>query len=171
MTTNKYHGKPCKHGHTLRYKSNGACVQCKKETNSKWRNDNTEYLKEHRNEYLAYGRDWRETNPSHHRDWRVVNPDYQKNWRAANPGYVIHNTKWRENNLEKTKAHQQVTYAIVAGTIQKADNFTCADNGPLCTGQATEYHHESYLPEHWLDVVPLCKFCHKARHSTTLQEI
>lgn len=27
----RYHGKPCKHGHTERWKSNSACVECERE--------------------------------------------------------------------------------------------------------------------------------------------
>jgi hypothetical protein len=45
--------------------------------------------------------------------------------------------------------------------IPPSSAVTCVD----CRGdQALHWHHESYEPEVWLDVVPLCAACHKQRH-------
>ena len=32
------------------------------------------------------------------------------------------------------------------------------------------YHHWSYLPEHWLDVKPLCGSCHQRVHAGTIPD-
>lgn len=61
---------------------------------------------------------------------------------------------------ERVKARSAVSSAIVAGTLPKAESILCTD----CGQPASEYHHDSYAQEHWLDVVPLCKACHVKRH-------
>jgi hypothetical protein len=32
------------------------------------------------------------------------------------------------------------------------------------------YHHHSYEPAHWLDVIPLCASCHRAVHNGRMPE-
>ncbi len=48
-------------------------------------------------------------------------------------------------------------------TFQQASHFMCT-----CGKQAEEYHHWSYAPEHWLDVIPVCNACHKKIHEVIL---
>jgi len=61
---------------------------------------------------------------------------------------------------EKGAARLAVLNAKRRGEIPFASSLICAD----CGKPAKHYHHESYLPEHWLDVVPLCTLCHGKRH-------
>lgn len=58
------------------------------------------------------------------------------------------------------RAHHAVVKAIALGALPPAKELPCAD----CPGQARLYHHESYEPSRWLDVVALCGSCHRARH-------
>jgi hypothetical protein len=49
-------------------------------------------------------------------------------------------------------------------TILKSCHYTCRD----CGGKAIQVHHTSYAnlqtPKEILDCIPLCVFCHQARH-------
>jgi len=58
-------------------------------------------------------------------------------------------------------ARRAVSKAIESGLLAPASGFSCV----VCGGEASEYHHESYEPERWLDVVPVCVPCHRAIHS------
>ena len=54
------------------------------------------------------------------------------------------------------KIHSLISNAIQNGKIQKPSFYKC-----ICGKQAEQYHHhKGYEPEHWLDVIPVCKKCH-----------
>lgn len=58
----------------------------------------------------------------------------------------------------KVKARERIRSAINSGKIPKASTYTCSECNER---QARHYHHHNgYEPEHWLDVVPVCTFCH-----------
>ena len=58
---------------------------------------------------------------------------------------------------QKIKAVQAVNNAIYAGKLPQPDTLQCH----YCPARAKEYHHyKGYAPEHWLDVIPVCKKCH-----------
>lgn len=65
---------------------------------------------------------------------------------------------WRP---EVYAAHIAVQAAIKNGQLLPARKFKCHG----CDAQATEYHHESYLPEDNLCVVPLDRKCHRRHHT------
>ena len=58
------------------------------------------------------------------------------------------------------QAKQAVASAVKRGAMPKASTLACRD----CGGNAKEYHHESYTPDKWYDVVALCVPCHRRRH-------
>ena len=66
--------------------------------------------------------------------------------------------KWKSNNPNKIKANSKVSNAIRDERLQPPSNFICQE---CKIAQAQEYHHWSYEPEYWLDVIPLCRSCHK----------
>jgi len=73
---------------------------------------------------------------------------YQKQWYLKHP--------------KQLKAKHAVENAIKTGKLPKVDSLQCA-----CGNQAAEYHHhKGYAPEHWLDVIPVCKKCH-SKHNLT----
>lgn len=49
-----------------------------------------------------------------------------------------------------------VSNAIRDGKIPKAKNLKCH----YCNEQAEQYHHPSYEPGHWFDVIAICRKCH-----------
>lgn len=68
---------------------------------------------------------------------------------------------YKKSNPVKVKAQSAVYGAIKSGRLARARDCQCL----YCGSDATEYHHWSYEPEHWLDVVPLCHSCHMKIHS------
>jgi hypothetical protein len=68
--------------------------------------------------------------------------------------------KYRRQHPEKCKARDAVKYAIKCGRLAPPTNLKCQH----CGVQAQQYHHPSYKKEHWLDVIPLCKPCHRKTH-------
>lgn len=63
-------------------------------------------------------------------------------------------------NPNQRRAIKAVHSAVTVGQLVRPETLPCRD----CEKSAREYHHRSYEPEYWLDVVPLCGVCHKARH-------
>lgn len=58
---------------------------------------------------------------------------------------------------EHRKARDAVSIAITVGRLPRLDTLLCH----YCPKPAQQYHHwHGYAPEHWLDVVPVCRDCH-----------
>lgn len=93
---------------------------------------------------------------------------------SAERHYSIKGT-WNRNHRDKVNAwnrqrkfssptHYQAVYtvsnAVKLGVLPSAKTLVCRK----CGAQAEQYHHWSYEPEHWLDVVPVCVECHREIH-------
>lgn len=62
---------------------------------------------------------------------------------------------------ELIKANKAVSNAIRDGKLPRPDTLQCN----YCPKQAEQYHHwKGYAKEHWLDVVPACRKCHRKIH-------
>ncbi len=58
---------------------------------------------------------------------------------------------------ERFKARWKVNNAVRDGKLPRIKTLLCA-----CGKQAQQYHHHNgYAPEHALDVVPMCRPCHR----------
>jgi len=149
----KYHyrGNPCiRCGSDLRYNRGDRCVQCHKNRNTKWRQENQD---------SNYHKIWYTNKPGKH-------TEHGRNWVLNNSEkYSLMQSQWRYKNHEKILAHRAVKTAVDSNDIPNVKDLQCADQGPFCRGGAIHYHHESYEEQHWLDVVPLCGSCHAKRHS------
>ena len=77
--------------------------------------------------------------------------------RNKTPKYIAKRKAYQQTN--KYKARLKVCGAVLVGKLPNIKTQTCK-----CGKQAEHYHHPSYAPEHWLDVVPLCQDCHFAIH-------
>jgi hypothetical protein len=73
----------------------------------------------------------------------------------------VQSKQYRENNPEKLSAQRATQAAAKRGGIPRVKTQTCIN----CQKQARHYHHWSYLPEHWLSVIPVCSECHALIHS------
>jgi len=74
---------------------------------------------------------------------KVVQRAALKRFHACHPNHI--------------KAKQTVNNAIRAGKLPRPDTLLCH----YCPKPAQQYHHwRGYEPECWLDVVPVCNYCH-----------
>ena len=67
--------------------------------------------------------------------------------------------EYRKHNTDKSRAQRTVNDAIARKDMPKPTLFQCS-----CGKQAQQYHHPDYAPEHWLDVVSVCRSCHYKIH-------
>lgn len=59
---------------------------------------------------------------------------------------------------KRYKARCLIGNAIQSGKVPRAKTLQCH----YCPEQAVQYHHYlGYEPEHWLDIVPVCRKCHQ----------
>lgn len=71
---------------------------------------------------------------------------------------VIAIERWHRNNPGAAQAHSAVYRAVRDGRLPHASDLACNQ----CGNQALDYHHHNgYSREHWLDVIPLCRSCHR----------
>ena len=89
-----------------------------------------------------------------------------RKWKEANPEKVKEHRQREYQNASpaqraKIKARRIVNHAIKRGWLPRPDEVSCVD----CGITAAEYHHENYSKP--MDVVPLCKGCHLARHKSS----
>lgn len=68
--------------------------------------------------------------------------------------------RYLKEHQEHVKAVNAVNDAVYRGKIPAANTLICK----RCGNPAEQYHHWSYLPEHRLDVEPLCRDCHVKHH-------
>ena len=89
---------------------------------------------------------------------------YEHDYRATPTGREIKRKNAaldRQRHPERYQAIKAVRSAIYRGDIIHPRFLVCVD----CGVPAKEYHHhKGYTPEHYLDVIPLCKQCHVVRH-------
>ena len=99
---------------------------------------------------------------------RAENPeqysDYEKKrgHNAARMAAANASTRRRRANPLKLGAINAVLRATRTGRLEKASTHTCVDCKEV---PAAHWHHESYEPQHWLAVEPLCVRCHMRRHA------
>lgn len=88
-----------------------------------------------------------------------VTPDGGRICRACHCARERAAYRRRQEVSREVKARQAVYVALRAGQITRPDH--CGRCGVSCIPDG---HHESYEPEHWLEVVWLCRACHGATH-------
>lgn len=69
----------------------------------------------------------------------------------------------RDTQPEQYAAHKAVIKAVAAGELLPAKSYKCDS----CGNQAEQWHHPSYHPDDHLNVVPLCRKCHRQHHIAT----
>ena len=84
----------------------------------------------------------------------------QKRYRCTGKGRINRRTnleKYNARHPERQQARRVVNHAIRVGKLPRPDTLKCH----YCPKKAKEYHHhKGYEPEHWLDVLPVCRKCH-----------
>ena len=80
-----------------------------------------------------------------------------------------HARKYRANNLEKVKAQHIIFTAVFYGKMPSPKTLTCVK---CLKKPAIDYHHHlGYEPEHWYDVIPVCRRCHRIIHNLPVRKI
>lgn len=98
---------------------------------------------EHREEIIAKNKEYMRTH-------REIRNKIEKNNKQKHP--------------EQIKARQKIRWAVESGKMPSPKTLHCK----ICGESANVYHHWSYLPEHWYDVIPLCNHCHGSLHKGVL---
>lgn len=149
----------------------GNCKECQKKAARHYRETHKE-TPEQRAHRLARAKQYRAT-PERMRQTRIVvrayrqRPDvkvqrreyFERTYQIPEVRERIRSQAKAREQTDKGRAKRAVNNAILRGRFPRIATRQCAD----CGGQAQQYHHESYKPEHWLDVIPLCIRCHKKR--------
>ena len=94
-----------------------------------------------------------------------------RNRMCVNPKHMMLARRRSENDVpaEMKRAAVRAVGAAVwtYGSLPQASSCQCVE----CGRAAHDYHHHlGYEPEHWLDVIPLCRVCHQRSEWTTLRE-
>ena len=129
--------KPASEFSPNRRKSNGRsshCKECHREYNSL-------YTQSHKDHLAAYSRAYFKTPRGKEVRSRSDRKQYQLHPKRGLAHYVVH-------------------YAIKKGELSPLRLSECV----MCGGEPKHYHHWSYEPEHWLDVIPVCISCHNEIH-------
>lgn len=95
--------------------------------------------------------------------WRIYKQDPDALLLRRNYWDLTLSEKMRASAYRKKVkgAGSKVSQAIKKGELKKLSDCKCVE----CGNGATEYHHYiGYQKKNWLDVVPVCKPCHKELH-------
>lgn len=99
------------------------------------------------------------------REWHIKNRErknaYGVQYNKNNPEVGKRNNKrWMEKDPNRQRAQNAVKREIRKGSIVRPSACSkCNQPGFV------EAHHDSYAPDKWLDVVFLCRSCHKRLHA------
>lgn len=84
-----------------------------------------------------------------------------RNWKKTENGKSMNRLYYAKavKDNPARKARRTVCQAVETGTLPKAQTLTCIN----CGKTAREYHHhKGYEKQNWLEVVPVCRPCHRA---------
>ena len=113
------------------------------------------YYQQHKEQNREYGRKWRKQNPDYH-------SQYSKEYYQVNGGAIKSAVmEWAENNPEKVVTQNTFKTQIRNGSIIRPES--CSVCGNPCVAEG---HHKDYTKP--LEVMWLCRSCHKRVHARTL---
>lgn len=135
------------------HKKASRCRSCIKEYRAENKERIQKHREEHRQENTDYARKYREENSAKIAATRKKAQAHKK------PEARDKKSAYGKANRPKTRATHNLNYAIRTGKITRGHSCeTCKKT------EGIEGHHWSYLPEHQLDVIWLCKKCHQRLH-------
>jgi hypothetical protein len=71
---------------------------------------------------------------------------------------------------DRQAAHIAVRMAVRSGRLPPLTECALCGGKQSPNGRNVEYHHHSYAPEHWLDVIAVDRACHRKIHAGTIPE-
>ncbi len=138
------------------YKGYGHCKACHSKAMKASRT-------KHRESVAAYNRRWHASEVGKESMRRFLASDRGKTYRTQAHRRFKASPKGQQYMAQqkadgKLAARASIGRAIRTGIIPRARELSCR----FCGKPAAEFHHLfGYAPEHHLDVVPLCRCCHK----------
>jgi hypothetical protein len=149
---------PISEFHKDKNRKDGLCNVCK---HCKSRHHKTDKAKETKRRYnsgaknKAYMVKFRQTEKN-----KEIQREYDKT-EAGKASTTRRHKRQIELHPERVMARRKVAYYVAQGYMPAASSLECQHKGGRCTGKAEHYHHyNGYEPEHWLDVIPVCRKCH-----------
>lgn len=129
-----------------------ACKRCSSAQDKAWYEANHEHVCTRQGEYRNSNRDHLNA--------------YGRRYYEVNRDQIIADAKkYKSDRPERCRAHDAVRYAMSTGKLTRPE--MCSKCAKPCKPDA---HHWSYLPDHKLDVMWLCKACHKRLHAAEKRE-
>jgi len=142
--------KPVTEFHRNKRQPNGyhfECKECKRVRDAEYRS-RPEVAARRQVQSLEYGRAF----------GHLYRGKYEIDW-TKYQGTV---NQWHSSHPRARRAYKKLHVAIQSGQMPKADTCACV----RCGQRAKEYHHHNgYGDGHELDVIALCKSCHRREHS------
>lgn len=140
------------------------CKTCKLEQSRRYRDTNHDLVLERQRQYKADNKDKIKDYYQQNREKITTQQrEYRKRTPAALQRLRDRVRRYYEKYPERELAAKAVQEAVHQGRLKPASKQKCAD----CGKKAHHLHHESYEPGEWLNVVPLCRLCHKKRHMSS----
>lgn len=137
------------------------CKQCRRLQRKLYVEANHEQVVERQRQYNARHKEERKQYYENTRSARIA---YGREYRKKNMPVILERLReYGEKYPERILAAKAVREAIKQKAIKPARKQKCAD----CGKKAQHLHHESYEPDQWINVVPLCRSCHKKRHMSS----
>lgn len=123
---------------------------------SAWCKDCTkDYHYQNRDQRNAHSRDYHKTERG-----KQVEKEYLRTETGRATRRRIRKRRYNTDKefRERCRARSAISNAIRLGLMLPAKSQTCT----RCGEQAQQYHHHNgYEREHWLDVIAVCRSCHK----------
>jgi hypothetical protein len=119
------------------------CKQCQQE-----------YYKNNFQKIIDRVNQWRKTDTG-----KASRKIEREKYYSINKSIICERTKKRrEEKPDAEQAHHAVNHAVASGKIPRVKTMKCV----YCDNGAVDYHHhKGYDRENWLEVIPVCRSCHK----------
>lgn len=92
---------------------------------------------------------------------KITNRKSVRKYQSTEKGKVVRREALKRffaRNPNQYKAKNAVNNAVRDGKLPRPNTRICH----YCPNPAQQYHHwHGYEPEHWLDVIPVCRECHQ----------
>ena len=116
------------------------------------------YYESHKDETKARAKIYHET----HKAKRKAQEQARNRTPGGKEKHCQQAKRFRLANPDKAKAASAVSNAVQSGKMPHASTKTCVRVG--CDKQAEHYHHPNYEKQHRLDVMSVCRACHRETH-------
>lgn len=145
------HCKSCRKKYGILYRA----TQAYKDSQRRYRQSESGRKSDHegsrRYRQTEHGRETSRLNAIRHRETEKYKKYKNEYWQKY---------KNVSGNKNKIKARAAISTAVKLKKLPHISTLTCT----FCPSQAQNYHHHSYKKRYWLDVIPVCEFCHKRLH-------